>query len=66
MKDRLAPILGLLCATLGGYLHGFVYYPRRWPLLTNPEVIDLGAVLMGAFLGWMVFLIFYMLYEYGS
>jgi len=53
MITRLMIVLWIVaCMIIGGYLHGFVYYPMRWPHMASPETFDLSAVLMGAFLGY--------------
>ena len=53
MKHKIHMTLMIMSIAAGGYFHGFIYYPKRWPGLVRPEVFELSAVLIGMFLGCM-------------
>lgn len=52
-------ITGVIMTVLGGYWHGFVYAPQRWDYLPKG---DLGAISMGCFIGYMLFIICVFIY----
>lgn len=58
--EKRTKLIFIFCITLGGYYHGFIYAPEKWPSFHHP---GLEFIFQGMFIGSALALIIICLIE---